>query len=167
MFFGCVIQMQTKAQVNVNLNVGRQPVWGPIGYDRADYYYLPDIDAYYDVSKRQFVYPENGRWITDRNLPVRYKGYDLYNGYKVVINEPNPYLQADKNRERYGKYKGWKGPRQVVIRDRRDEKFRKKERDDDDRDEKYKKREHDEDDRKDHKEYKNKGKGKGHEKRDD
>lgn len=38
-----------KAQVSLNINIGSQPVWGPTGYDHVDYYYFPDIDAYYYV----------------------------------------------------------------------------------------------------------------------
>ena len=45
-----------KAQVKVNLNVGAQPEWGPTGYDRVEYYYMPDIESYYYVPKKQFVY---------------------------------------------------------------------------------------------------------------
>jgi hypothetical protein len=44
------------AQVRVNINIGSQPVWGPVGYDHVDYYYLPDIETYYYVPTRQFVY---------------------------------------------------------------------------------------------------------------
>ena len=41
------------AQVSVNVNIGAQPVWGPTGYDHADFYYLPDIGVYYSVVKQQ------------------------------------------------------------------------------------------------------------------
>jgi hypothetical protein len=33
------------AQVSLNINIGSQPEWGPVGYDHADYYYMPDIDT--------------------------------------------------------------------------------------------------------------------------
>jgi hypothetical protein len=53
---------QAQVKVGVNINIGSQPVWGPVGYDYVDYYYLPDIDAYYYVPERQFIYLSNGRW---------------------------------------------------------------------------------------------------------
>jgi hypothetical protein len=37
------------AQISVNLNIGTAPNWGPVGYAEAEYYYLPDVEAYYDV----------------------------------------------------------------------------------------------------------------------
>ncbi|MBW4891551.1 hypothetical protein KXQ82_17620 [Mucilaginibacter sp. HMF5004] len=113
---------QTKAQLSISVNIGSQPTWGPVGYDRADYYYLPDVESYYSVSTHQFIYLSNGRWIYAANLPGRYANYDLYSGYKVVVNRPRPYLNYNQDRVEYGKYKGWKG-KQTIIRDSRDPKY--------------------------------------------
>jgi hypothetical protein len=44
------------AQISVNLNIGTAPNWGPVGYAEAEYYYLPDVEAYYDVRATQFIY---------------------------------------------------------------------------------------------------------------
>lgn len=64
-----------------------------------DYYYLPDIQAYYYVPQRQFIYQEGGRWVFAASLPDRCRSYDLYRGYKVVVNEPRPYLRNDVYRD--------------------------------------------------------------------
>jgi len=110
--------INTKAQVSININIGSQPQWGPIGYDHVDYYYLPDIDAYYSVPDKQYIYVNNGRWVFNNSLPARYRNYDLYHGYKVVINSPKPYLSHKVHVKEYGKYKGYKG-KQTAIRDSR------------------------------------------------
>ena len=47
---------QAQVSVGVNVNIGSQPVWGPVGYDYAEYYYMPDIDVYYFVPRHQYVY---------------------------------------------------------------------------------------------------------------
>jgi len=104
-----------QVRVNVNFNIGSQPEWGPAGYDYAEYYYLPDIDAYYNVPARQFIYADGPRWITARSLPARYRGFDLYHSYKVVVNEPRPYLHHDVYRSRYAGYRGRYN--QVINRD--------------------------------------------------
>ena len=109
------------AQVRINVNIGSQPVWGPAGYDYAEYYYLPDVDAYYYIPDRQFIYLNGNKWVFARALPSSYH-YDLYSGYKVIVNEPKPYLRPAIYREKYGKYKGWYG-KQAVIRDSRDSKY--------------------------------------------
>jgi hypothetical protein len=112
----------SKAQVNVNVNIGAQPLWGPAGYDVVDYYYLPDLQMYYYVPSHQFIYLNGSNWVFVRNLPARYRGYDLYSGYKVVINEPKPYLHFDAHKVKYANYKGAKG-KQVIIRDSKDPKY--------------------------------------------
>ena len=110
--------ISTKAQVNVSINIGAQPKWGPQGYSHVDYYYLPEIESYYSVADRQYIYLNNGRWITSRNLPDRYRNYDLYKGYKIVMNTPKPYLSHSRNVQVYNNYKGGR-ERQLVIRDDR------------------------------------------------
>ncbi len=109
------------AQVSVNVNIGTQPLWGPVGYDYVQYYYIPDVDAYYDVPHRTYVYYEGGTWVTRRYLPARYRNYDLYNGYKVVINEPRPWMHHDRYVREYATYRGRHG--QPFIRDARDERY--------------------------------------------
>jgi len=113
---------QSKAQISFHLNIGTQPVWGPEGYDQADYYYLPDIESYYSVSTHQFIYMNGGRWIYANNLPPRYANYDLYSGYKVVVNRPRPYLNFNQDRVQYARYRGYRG-HQVVIRDSHNPKY--------------------------------------------
>jgi hypothetical protein len=112
----------SKAQVNVNVNIGAQPLWGPTGYDVVEYYYLPDLQMYYYVPSHQFVYLNGSNWVYARSLPARYRGYDLYSGYKVVINEPKPYLHFTDHKVKYAGYKGAKG-KQVVIRDSKESKY--------------------------------------------
>ncbi|RDC57764.1 hypothetical protein DU508_02060 [Pedobacter chinensis] len=111
-----------KAQVSLNINIGSQPLWGPAGYDHVDYYYLPDINAYYYVPSGQYIYSNAGHWISANSLPVQYRNFDLYSAYKVVINEPKPYLRNNVYVAKYSKYKNY-GGRQTIIRDSRDTKY--------------------------------------------
>ncbi len=108
-------------RVNLNFNAGEQPIWGPAGYDRVDFYYLPDIEAYYNVPQRRYYYQENGRWVNRTLLPPRYRGYNLYTAHKVVMNEPSPYRNHDANMRRYASFKGRHD--QQAIRDSRDERY--------------------------------------------
>ncbi|MCJ8210887.1 hypothetical protein MUY27_14310 [Mucilaginibacter sp. RS28] len=111
-----------QVRLNVNVNIGSQPEWGPVGYDYAEYYYLPDIDTYYYVPAHQFVYYNGGSWVRTTNLPPRYRNYNLYNSYKVVINEPNPWNRASVYRDRYAGYRGRHD--QVIIRNSREVKYK-------------------------------------------
>jgi hypothetical protein len=108
-------------RINLGFNIGSQPDWGPVGYDHADYYYMPDIDAYYDVPAHQYVYYENNAWIHAGVLPARYH-YDPYHSYKVVVNQRNPWEHHADIRTRYAGYRGRGG--QQIIRDSHDQKYR-------------------------------------------
>jgi len=122
--FSCLSFKNANAQLSINLglNIGSQPEWGPVGYDHAEYYYMPDVDAYYSLASHMFIYNFRGNWIRVHNLPNEYKNYDLYHGYKVVINTPDPWLHADDVRARYAQFKGRRD--QVIIRDSHDNKYR-------------------------------------------
>ncbi|HTD98779.1 MAG TPA: hypothetical protein VK668_05810 [Mucilaginibacter sp.] len=123
-FISCLSAQIVNAQVHVSLgvNINSQPEWGPVGYDHVDYYYIPDVDAYYDVPAHQYVYLSGGGWVHRTYLPARYRGYDMYHGYKVVVNEPRPWIRHDVYRTRYASYRGHGG--QAFIRDSRDVRYR-------------------------------------------
>jgi hypothetical protein len=104
------------AQVSVNINIGSPPAWGPSGYAETEYYYLPDVQAYYDIRASQFIYFGSGNWVRSRYLPRQYRNYDLYNGYKVVLNDYHgrtPYTYFKNHKSKY--YKGYKGKYQKTI----------------------------------------------------
>lgn len=100
---------KTEAQIRfgIHINIGDQPSWRVPGYDYVEYYYLPDIECYYNVPRHQFIYPSNDRWVFSSSLPYRYRDYDLYNGYKVVVNRPNAYNYFEEHRLRYGRGNNW------------------------------------------------------------
>jgi len=114
--------IKANAQVSLNINIGSQPNWGPAGYNHVDYYYLPDVDSYYNVSAQQYVYQVNRQWVFRKTLPARYSGYNLYKGYKVVMNTPKPYLNHARNIKQYSRYKNYNG-RQGNIRDSKDSRY--------------------------------------------
>jgi hypothetical protein len=113
--------VSAQIRVGINVNIAAQPVWGPVGYDHVEYYYLPDIDAFYYVPRQQYIYMERGRWVFSTYLPSRYNNYNIYNGYKVVINEPTPYRNAGVYRSQYSGYKGRHD--QQIIRNSHDSRY--------------------------------------------
>jgi hypothetical protein len=108
-----------KAQVSVIVNLASPPPWGPAGYAEARYYYLPDIQSYYDVQSTTFIYYGNGRWHRKAGLPSRYRNYDLYDGYKVVLTGYHGESPYENYREHKMKYKiGYRGESQRTIGER-------------------------------------------------
>ena len=62
----CFAYKAADAQVRVNLGVNFN---GSQGYARASYYYMPDINAYYSVPTREYIYYDNYEWVRSRYLP--------------------------------------------------------------------------------------------------
>lgn len=114
-------QAEAQVRLNINVNISSQPNWGPAGYDYAEYYYLPDIEAYYYVPARQFIYLSGGNWVFTYSLPSRYRSYNLYTGYKVVVNEPRAYRYYNTHKVKYARYRG--NHNQVIIRNSDDPKY--------------------------------------------
>ena len=135
--FGIVLFMagHAQAQISINLNIGSPPKWGPVGYTDVQYYYLPDVEAYYDIPSSNFIYLERGAWVHRAYLPGRYRNYDLYHGYKVVMNDyrgNSPYTHFKEHKMKYAK--GYCGRPQRNIGEReRNENYNDRFSDDDDR----------------------------------
>lgn len=85
-----VVSCGSASYYSAGVGVGSQqyinPPWAPPYVSGVRYYYLPDIEAYYDLSNQDFVYLDNGQWLFSRTLPSIYSWYDLYDGFSVALN---------------------------------------------------------------------------------
>ena len=114
-----LLSFTVKAQLSVHVNIGTPPPWGPTGYAESRYYYLPDIEAYYDIQNSMYIYNEGGVWVHRGYLPQRYRNYDLYGGYKVVMTDYHgdaPYAHFNEHRMKYGH--GYRGAPQRTYHER-------------------------------------------------
>ena len=118
MMIGLFSINSVSAQVHVNVNVNTQPAWGPSGYDYARYYFMPEINVYYDINSGLYIYMNGNHWVKRHALPSRYKKYDLYRTYKVVINSRNPWYKHSQYKKQYAKY-GNMHDKQTSLRDSR------------------------------------------------
>lgn len=105
-----ILAGSAQAQISVNVNVGGPPSWGPSGYNDVRYYYLPDVESYYDVRNSTFIFISGDRWVRSAYLPRHYRNYDLNRGYKVVMPDyrgNSPYIYYKVHKKSYSK--GYKG----------------------------------------------------------
>lgn len=66
-----------------------------------DYYYLPEVDAYYDVTAGCYYYNNGYNWISAAYLPGVYRNYDWRSARRYEIREHRPFMRADVYRSRY------------------------------------------------------------------
>ncbi|MDG4950932.1 hypothetical protein NLM59_08340 [Weeksellaceae bacterium KMM 9724] len=99
-----VFTAQAQAQVTVNVNMGNPPAWAPAKGAKAQYYYLPEIDAYYDVQLARFIYLDNAKWVRSEKLPLKFKHYDLRKGKIIYLTDykgKSPYKYHKKHKAKY------------------------------------------------------------------
>lgn len=111
-----LVSSTSNAQISISLNIGTPPVYHNSGNVVVDYYYLPDIQSYYDARANVYVYLERGNWTRSRNLPNQYRNYDAQNCYKVALNDYHgnqPYKNFNNDRTRY--YVGYRGENQKQV----------------------------------------------------
>jgi hypothetical protein len=62
------------------------PPWAPVYSPGVRYYYIPDIETYYDLTNQDFVYLDDGQWVFSNTLPPIYSGFDLYNAFIIALD---------------------------------------------------------------------------------
>lgn len=151
--------LASSAQAQVNININPAPTAAPpvvVAPASTQYYYIPELNGYYDLGAQRYVVLQNGQWARVANLA----GYNPAAFHPVAIDYrgATPWVYIDKHRGKghpHGMPPGQAkklarnggviaGPGAPVYRDR----------DEDDRD----------DDRGGRGRGKGRGKGKGHDK---
>lgn len=119
--FGAFVALAAPAAVQAQPGRGAQyaaPAWGPAAPAGAQYYYVPEIDGYYDLAARTYIVQRNGRWV-----PVAaVQGYNPASFHPVVVSYRGrqPWAQYRDDHARYYRPVVVQ-PRPVAIdRDRRD-----------------------------------------------
>ena len=51
------------------------------------YYYYPNLEAYFDTSKKLFYFKVQGEWQTAEEIPNGYRGYSTCNKYNIFITD--------------------------------------------------------------------------------
>ena len=100
------------AQVGVNIQIGH-PAWGPAVPQGTQYYYVPEIDGYYDLAARNYIVQRNGQWNTVASVP----GYNPASFHPVIVDYRGrqPWAQY---RDHHARYYRPVGPQRPVVIDR-------------------------------------------------
>lgn len=68
------------------------------------YYYFPNIQAYFDLNEKVYLYKDKGEWIEAEELPKYYGGYSLFKNARVSITDylgDEPYLFIEVHKKLY------------------------------------------------------------------
>lgn len=114
--FGSLVYSTAEAQISIHLGFNvpvRRVVYAPAPQpvetvynddfdDSDDYYYLPEVEAYYSLSRHCYFYNDGARWISAAYLPGAYRNYDWRAARHFEIRGRRPYMNHDIYRGRWG-----------------------------------------------------------------
>ncbi|MFD0764956.1 hypothetical protein ACFQZI_08820 [Mucilaginibacter lutimaris] len=115
--FGSLVYNSAQAQISVHIgfNIPARRVYVPAPppqpvmvydndeFDDSDeYYYLPEVEAYYSIPRHCYYYQDGGRWISAAYLPGAYRNYDWRTATRYEIRGRRPYFRHDEYRNRWG-----------------------------------------------------------------
>jgi hypothetical protein len=91
--------------VNVGFRIGplvinvHKPIAPAIVYD--EFYYLPEVDAYYSVPEQCYYYNDGYNWVNAAYLPGAYRNYDWRSVRRYEVRAQRPYANHDYYRNKY------------------------------------------------------------------
>ncbi len=101
---GLALVLTGVVNAQVAVTIGTPPPWGPAEASGIRFYYLPDIQMYFDVNSGEYVYYSGGSWVHTRELPHAYRHYDLYNAYKVPLRDYHGEQPWENHRDYHKNY---------------------------------------------------------------
>lgn len=96
----------TNAQENSEVNYAPE-VNTASTYRIAKYQYLPNLEAYYNKETSEYIFKNNGEWKVGKEIPSGYRGYSIYNGYRVDITDyfdDKPYEKLAYHKKQFPYY---------------------------------------------------------------
>jgi hypothetical protein len=115
--FGSLVYNSAQAQVSVHIgfNIPARRVYVPapppqpvMVYDNDefddsdDYYYLPEVEAYYSIPRHCYYYQDGGSWVSAAYLPGAYRNYDWRTARRFEVRGRRPYMRHDQYRSKWG-----------------------------------------------------------------
>ncbi len=95
--------IKTTAQISVNISLGSRPAYNPpVHYyydDNVDYYFLPEIQAYFDNRSGLFIHYNSGGWVRTRS----FDNFDINRCQRIAIeyHGNTPYRDFVSHRQQY------------------------------------------------------------------
>lgn len=73
----------------------------------AKFYFYPNLDAYFNTETNLYIYKLDGQWVSNPEIPNAYRGYSIYNNYKVAIkdyHDEKPFEKLDEHKKQFPYY---------------------------------------------------------------
>ncbi|MVN91352.1 hypothetical protein [Mucilaginibacter aquatilis] len=103
---GAFASQTANAQIGISVNIGpvginmHRPVATNVVYD--DFYYLPDVEAYYSVPEHCYYYMDGNRWVNAAYLPGYNRDYDWRSARRIEVHARRPFDNHGYYRNKFG-----------------------------------------------------------------
>lgn len=104
--FLLLVVNQTNAQENTSFN-SLSELNSATTSSSVKYQYYPNLEAYFNTETSEFIYKDKGEWKVAKEIPSGYRGYSIYNGYRVNITDyfdDKPYEKLAYHKKQFPYY---------------------------------------------------------------
>lgn len=101
--FIILFSFESNAQISVSVNLGSRPQYHDRYENESRYYYLPEIETYYDIQAGIYIFNSSRGWVRSSHLPEYCSNYDVNRGYRVALtyNGYRPYSDFNFHKQKY------------------------------------------------------------------
>ncbi len=104
--FFLLVGNQTNAQEKNSVAIGSES--NSIATNNTvKYQYYPNLEAYFNTETSEFIYKEKGEWKTAKEIPSGFRGYSIFNNYRVNITDyfdDKPYEKLANHKKQFPYY---------------------------------------------------------------
>jgi hypothetical protein len=108
---------QSIAQENATVNLISE-----LSATTVKYQYYPNLEVYFNTETSQFIYKDNDEWKVGKEIPSGYRGYSIYNGYRVNLTdyfEDKPYEKLAYHKKQFPYYSNDRKGKLAAIKAKR------------------------------------------------
>lgn len=101
--FIILFTLQSNAQISVNVNLGSRPQYHDRYENEVSYYFLPEIEAYFDIQAQVYIFNSPRGWVRSSYLPEYCRNYDINRGHRVALTYIGytPYADFKFHKQKY------------------------------------------------------------------
>lgn len=94
---------ESNAQISINVNLGSRPQYHDRYENQVRYYFLPEIEAYFDIQAGIYIFNGSRGWVRSNYLPEYCSNYDVNRGYRVALTYigNTPYSDFNFHKQKY------------------------------------------------------------------
>jgi hypothetical protein len=95
--------LQANAQLSVSLNLSSRPQYHNRYVNESRYYFLPEIEAYFDIQANLYIFNSPRGWVRSAYLPEYCRNYNINRGQRIALTYigNTPFVDFNFHKQKY------------------------------------------------------------------